>query len=453
MKVLKFGGTSMGSVQSIIQVKNIITKTDGSKFVVCSAMSGVTNQLLGITQAMKNKNKFACAKRLKKLKDHHEQAINGLNIDEKVKKSIKNKIIGTFEELSDLVCSDFSKELEGQIVTFGEMLSTQLLSGYLQALGFDNSLLLAKDFMYTDELDNPDMKKIEASLKHILNNSESKNLYITQGFVCRNPKGKICNLGRGGSDYSSTIIAAALSAKEVQIWTDIDGVHNSDPRYVDKTSSISFLSYQEASSLAYFGAKVLHPRTVKPLIDQQIPLRLKNTFDPMAQGTTIAGAVSSAKIKAIASKGDMTWIGIKNISLNLEDEFHVKAFTILKANKVSIEMMNNSENLLSLVIEKNKCTTNLIDQLTQYFEVDVAPSTYCVVCLAGTFVLKDPKIAMLFKALNSEPVKMISFGVEGSHLLLLVKKEDKVKTLKLLHDELFLEAKKETNEMPLEVLN
>jgi len=443
----------MGSVQSIVQVKNIITKNDEPKIVVCSAMSGVTNQLLEVTKAMRNSDKASLAKNIKKLKDHHEEAINGLRIDEKAKKSIKNKISNIFEGLTNRVYADFSEELEGEVVTFGEMLSSQLLSGYLQALGVDNALLLAKDFMYTDELGNPEMEKIETSLKRILNTPESEKLYITQGYVCRDPNGKVCNLGRGGSDYSGAIIGAALSAKEVQIWTDIDGVHNNDPRYVDETSSISFLSYQEASSLAYFGAKVLHPQTVQPLIEKQIPLRLKNTFDPTAPGTTIANAVSSAEIKAIASKGDMAWIGIKNSSPEKEDELFVKVFSILKANKVSVEMMSSSENVLSLVIEKSKCTRKLIDQLEQVFEVDVAKPTYCVVCLAGTFVMKDPKIAMLFKALNSKPVKMISFGVDGNHLLLLVKKEDKVKTLKLLHDKLFLVPEEETEEMYLEVLN
>ncbi|EZH74462.1 hypothetical protein ATO12_11885 [Aquimarina atlantica] len=438
MKVLKFGGTSLGSAACFEQVRDIITNIDGSKIVVCSAMAGVTNMLVELVEAIKNDKRDSGKEIILQLQEHHENTVDILRIDAKASKVLKESIASIVKELSYLIDKAFSIELQNQIVTFGEVLSTRVFSGYLASIGVNNTLLMAKDFMYTDSSGSPDITTIREYLNDILQTHKEEKLFITQGFICKDVQGRVNNLGRGGSDYSGTIIGAALQVEEVQIWSDIDGVHNNDPRYVDNTSSIPLLSYQEASVLASFGAKVLHPQTVKPLVDLKIPLYLKNTFTPSATGTKIGDNISPPGIKSIAVKDNMVWLKIRDIPKNENYSLYDKVFTLCNAYQFPVIMMDNVENGLFLVIEKTDKISEFLYQLKQGFDIDF-DLPYSVICIGGNSIMKGPNRGHVFGALGAIPIKMISFESAGNYVLLLVKTEEKIDVMQQLHQKLFHE--------------
>lgn len=436
MKVLKFGGTSLGSAACLEQVRDIILNIDDSKIVVCSAMAGVTNMLVKLIEAIKDNQKDSCKEIVLQLQEHHENTVDILRIDAKASRVLKESISTIVKELSSFIDKTFSIELQNQIITFGEVLSTRIFSGYLTSTGVNNTLLMAQNFMYTDVSGSPDINAICKCLNDILQTHKEEKLFITQGFICKDTQGRVSNLGRGGSDYSGTIIGAALQVEEVQIWSDIDGVHNNDPRYVDNTSSIPFLSYQEASILASFGAKVLHPKSVKPLVDLKIPLYLKNTFAPFAIGTKIGDNISPPGIKSVAVKDNMVWLKIRGISKNQNYSLYDNVFTLCNAYQFPVVMMDNVENGLSLVIEKTDKTSEFLYQLKQDFDIDF-DLPYSVICIGGNSIMKDSNRVRVFEALRTIPIRMISFESAGNYVLLLVKTEEKVDVMQQLHQKLF----------------
>lgn len=436
MKVLKFGGTSLGSAACLEQVRDIILNINDSKIVVCSAMAGVTNMLVKLVEAIKDNQKDSCKEIVLQLQEHHENTVDILRIDAKASRVLKESISTIVKELSSFIDKTFSIELQNQIITFGEVLSTRIFSGYLTSTGVNNTLLMAQNFMYTDVSGSPDINAIRKCLNDILQTHKEEKLFITQGFICKDTQGRVSNLGRGGSDYSGTIIGAALQVEEVQIWSDIDGVHNNDPRYVDNTSSIPFLSYQEASILASFGAKVLHPKSVKPLVDLKIPLYLKNTFAPFAIGTKIGDNISPPGIKSVAVKDNMVWLKIRGISKNQNYSLYDNVFTLCNAYQFPVVMMDNVENGLSLVIEKTDKISEFLYQLKQDFDIDF-DLQYSVICIGGNSIMKDSNRVSVFEALGTVPIRMISFESAGNYVLLLVKTEEKVDVMQQLHQKLF----------------
>ncbi|WP_025665194.1 aspartate kinase [Aquimarina megaterium] len=436
MKVLKFGGTSLGSAACLEQVRDIILNINDSKIVVCSAMAGVTNMLVKLVEAIKDNQKDSCKEIVLQLQEHHENTVDILRIDAKASRVLKESITTIVKELSSFIDKTFSIELQNQIITFGEVLSTRIFSGYLTSTGVNNTLLMAQNFMYTDVSGSPDINAIRKCLNDILQTHKEEKLFITQGFICKDTQGRVSNLGRGGSDYSGTIIGAALQVEEVQIWSDIDGVHNNDPRYVDNTSSIPFLSYQEASILASFGAKVLHPKSVKPLVDLKIPLYLKNTFAPFAIGTKIGDNISPPGIKSVAVKDNMVWLKIRGISKNQNYSLYDNVFTLCNAYQFPVVMMDNVENGLSLVIEKTDKISEFLYQLKQDFDIDF-DLLYSVICIGGNSIMKDSNRVRVFEALGTVPIRMISFESAGNYVLLLVKTEEKVDVMQQLHQKLF----------------
>jgi aspartate kinase len=310
MKVLKFGGTSVGSAASIRNVRKIVAGVEGEKLLVLSAMSGVTNLLVQINEYFRNREAENANVIIEELRKKHLELVEELIPSENIE--VQKQVNILFDQFTGILQLESSENAEAKILTFGETVSTYIVSAYFQATGVSNTLLEAKKFMQVPNLENPDTEKVGRLLEQYLKNKPKAEVYITQGFVRTDKFNRINTLKRGGSDFTATILGAAVRAEEIQIWTDIDGFHNNDPRYVENTHPLSHLSFEEAAELAYFGAKILHPQTVSPVIDKNIPIYLKNTFTPEAQGTMISNQVKSRGLKAISAKDGITAIKIKS---------------------------------------------------------------------------------------------------------------------------------------------
>ncbi len=437
MKVLKFGGTSVGSIENLRRVKQIITSDQDKKVVVCSAMSGVTDQLVALSAAVEAKNTEEVAVRIAQLKEKHVAVVEALL--EGNEAGITTTTDGVVAELKDLevICaSEFSEQVADKIVTAGERLLTFIFSSFLTVQEVDNVLLDARDFMCVDKVDAPNVGQVGELLEAIMQEKPA-NIYITQGFVCRDESKEITTLKRGGSDYSATIIGGALNAKQVQIWTDIDGLHNNDPRFVEGTYPISRLTYNEAAELAYFGAKILHPQTVSPILDKNIPVYLKNTFKPEAEGTVISNKKSKKGLKAISAKDGITAIKIKSNRMLMAHGYLKSIFEIFDRYETSIDMITTSEVAISLTIDNNKYLDQIINELNNYANEVIVDTDQTIVCIVGESVIKDKKVNKIFKALKKVPIRMVSYGGSDNNISLLVNSKDKVKTLKKLNKKLF----------------
>ena len=437
MKILKFGGTSLGSIENLNKVKNILKNDYDQKIVVCSAMSGVTDQLVSLSENIKLKNTEQIALQLYKLKEKHIDVIDNLVEEEGAQRKIKKEISKMIDEISKLSTMEHSEVLHSKIITRGEALLTHLFSSYLKLVGVPNELISAEEFMWVDYIENPNLQKVSEKLNSILRTKPNTSLYITQGFICRNNIGDIDNLKRGGSDYSATIIGAALGVDEIQIWTDIDGVHNNDPRYVEDTFSIPYLSYNEASELAYFGAKVLHPQTVFPVIDKDITIVLKNTFDTEALGTIISNKAISKGIKAISAKDKITVVKIKSSRGLMTYDFLKRIFEVFNAYQTSIDMITTSEKSISIAVEDTDHLTAIQKEIEVYAEVIIEPYN-SIICIVGESIITDKKSHKLFDVLNHISIKMISFGGSNNNISILVDTKDKTSALRVLHKNLFL---------------
>ncbi|MDQ3394917.1 MAG: aspartate kinase [Bacteroidota bacterium] len=437
MKVLKFGGTSVGKPERMHQVARLITAEKGRKIVVLSALSGTTNTLVNIGEAVKNGELEACSKLCEDLHDHYNKYILELLQDEshrKVAESIIDEHFSFFKSIQNKLYTDaVNKELLAQ----GELLSTKLFSTYLQEKNIKSKLLSALDFMYIDEDKEPDLDYIEGELASLLEENRDIDLFVTQGFICVNHLGTIDNLKRGGSDYSASLIGAAIRAQEVQIWTDIDGMHNNDPRIVDKTSPIAELSFDEAAELAYFGAKILHPSSIWPAQKFNIPVWLKNTMEPQAHGTIIKGESKMSGIKAIAAKDNITAIKIKSSRMLLAYGFLRRVFEIFEKYKTPIDMITTSEVAVSLTIDDDKSLENIVNELKEFGIVTV-DLDQTIICIVGDFVVENRSIVKnVFDSLTNIPLRMISYGGSRHNISLLINSNLKKETLQSLNDGLF----------------
>nr|WP_294894024.1 aspartate kinase [uncultured Pedobacter sp.] len=436
MKVLKFGGTSVGSPERMKKLLDIINPAE-KQIVVLSAVSGTTNNLVEISQAFLASDKQKANDLIKTLKDKYEVFIKEL--------LSKPEFLAQGKEVIDYhfdILYDFSKDLftaveEKVVLAQGELLSTTLYHIYLKEIGVPSVLLPALDFMKIDEDNEPIVDYITEHLQPLLDNDKAVNLFITQGFICRNSFGEIDNLRRGGSDYTASLIGAGIKAEEVQIWTDIDGMHNNDPRIVKGTKPIARLSFDEAAELAYFGAKILHPQSVFPAQKYKIPVRLLNTMDPTAFGTLISADSEKGKIKSIAAKDGITAIKIQSSRMLLAYGFLRRVFEVFERYKTPIDMITTSEVAVSVTIDDTRYLGEITKELSDFgiVEVDVNQSIICVVGDLGAS--SHGFAARVFESLKHIPLRMISYGGSNYNISFLVKTDDKVETLRSLHNRLF----------------
>jgi aspartate kinase len=435
MKVLKFGGTSVGSVENIKHVKSIIN--DGEqKVVVLSAMSGTTNTLVAIAKDIENNEPNKAVDTINTLYGKYVSVVNELITDAALNAKTQDYITSIFNFLTDSTYKDFSKTLENAILAQGELLSTFMVNSYLEQEGVSSVLLPALDFMRIDKYKDPDLVSIKRDIETVITQAPKAEIYITQGFICLDENNNISNLQRGGSDYSATIIGAVLKAEEVQIWTDIDGMHNNDPRYVENTRPISNLSFDEAAELAYFGAKILHPQTVTPVREDNIPVRLKNTMNPSAYGTLISGDTTENGIKAIAAKDNITAIKIKSGRMLQAHGFLKKVFEIFEVYETSIDMITTSEVAVSLTIDDNKNLSKIVAELEKFASIEV-DEDQSIICLVGHSVVNHEDTYKLFQILQDVKIRMISYGGSNNNISLLVHSKDKINTLRKLNSYLF----------------
>ena len=436
MIVLKFGGTSIGSPERMKEIAAII-RHPAKKIVVLSAMAGTTNQLVEIASYLYSKNKDEAHLQINVLEKKYLEIIKELYQTETYQKSGRELIYSHFQYIRSFTEDMFTLYEEKAILAQGELLSTALFHYFLKEQGQDSCLLPALNFMRIDENDEPNTSFIKENLQKEMELHPEKSLYITQGYICRNSYGEIDNLKRGGSDYSASLIGAALKADEIQIWTDIDGMHNNDPRYVNDTKPITHLSFDEAAELAYFGAKILHPSSVLPAAVAGIPVRLKNTMRPEALGTMISSETSGEGIKAIAAKDDITAIKIKSGRMLLAYGFLRKVFEIFETYKTSIDMITTSEVAVSVTIDDTKNLDQIIAELKKYGLVEVE-SKLSIICVVGDFIAESKGFAnQIFNAIKEIPIRMISYGGSRHNISFLVDTAHKKETLIVLNEKLF----------------
>ncbi|MBT8296471.1 MAG: aspartate kinase [Gramella sp.] len=438
MKVLKFGGTSVGSATSIRNVKKIVLGQPGEKLLVLSAMSGVTNILVEISALVRGNERNKCDAIIEDLEQKHFDLINDLIPDEKINTVVKAHIKSQIENLKNQCNSNWDKHLDAQILTTGESLLTFIFSSYLKYEGIDNNLLDAKDFMHVSNLENPDTVLIGKLLDDQIKSLPIHEVYITQGFVRLDSKGEVSTLKRGGSDYTATILGAAIRADEIQIWTDINGLHNNDPRFVENTHPVAQLSFEEAAELAYFGAKILHPQTISPVIGKNIPVYLKNTFTPESTGTCISSTAEKKGLKAISAKDEITAIKIKSNRMLMAHGFLKRIFEIFDKYETAIDMITTSEIAISLTIDDTSNLDQILSELESYGEISV-DSNHSIICVVGEELIEDRGTSRLFEILQDVPVRMISYGGSKNNISLLVDTMNKIEVLKKLNDKLFTE--------------
>jgi len=435
MKVLKFGGTSVGSVENMRAVMQLIT--DGNqKLVVLSAMSGTTNSLVEIANYLQKKNKDSARHLISQLEQKYYKVVNDLYTTAGKKENGKTIVADIFQTIKSLTSGEFNEVGENTIVAQGELLSTALFSELMLENGYKTVYLPALDFMKIDSDKAADLNFIRENINKVMKQVETSEYYVTQGFICRNDEGNIDNLQRGGSDYTATLIGAAIDAEEVEIWTDIDGFHNNDPRYVENTRKIDQLSFDEAAELAYFGAKILHPQTVLPAKLQNIPVRLKNTMNPSDPGTLITYESIGQGIKAVAAKDGITAIKIRSYRMLNAYGFLKNIFEIFEFFKTPIDMISTSEVAVSLTIDNTKHLNEIVSELKEYGEVEV-DTNLTIVCIVGDFIAEETSSASkVFTAIKDVPIRMISYGGSRHNISVLVKTELKKQTLQALSNNL-----------------
>ena len=437
MKVMKFGGTSVGTPQRMKNVADLITKSGEPTFVVLSAMSGTTNSLIEISDYLYKKNPEGANEVINNLEKKYMKHVEELFSTDEYKERTRQFLLEEFDYLRSFTKDLFTSFEAKSIVAQGEVMSTNMVTNYLLENGIKAILLNALDFMRTDKNAEPDTQYIKEKLEKILDENKGYQIYITQGFVCRNAYGEVDNLQRGGSDYTASLVGAAIGADEIQIWTDIDGMHNNDPRVVDKTEAVHQLNFEEASELAYFGAKILHPTCVQPAKYAGIPVRLKNTMDPEADGTIIDNVLVRGKIKAVAAKDNITAIKIKSSRMLGASGFLRKVFEIFESYQTSIDMIATSEVGVSMTIDDDSHLDDIVDELKKYGTVTVDVDM-CIICVVGDLDWSNIGFETLAAdALKDIPVRMISYGGSNYNISFLIREADKKRTLQSLSDTLF----------------
>ena len=437
MKVMKFGGTSVGTPQRMKEVTQLVTKSGEPVFIVLSAMSGTTNSLVEISDYLYKKNPDGANEVINRLEQKYAKHVEELYTSDEAKSVTKEFLKNEFDYLRSFTKELFTSFEEKSIVAQGEMMSTNMVTNYMRQEGINVVLLNALDFMRTDKNAEPDPVYIKEKLSALMEKNEGAQVYITQGFICRNAYGEIDNLQRGGSDYTASLIGAAINAEEIQIWTDIDGMHNNDPRVVDKTEPVHQLHFEEAAELAYFGAKILHPTCVQPAKYAGIPVRLLNTMDPEAEGTTISNATEYGKIKAVAAKDNIIAIKIKSSRMLLATGFLRKVFEIFESYQTPIDMVCTSEVGVSMSIDNSAHLGEIVDELKKYGTVTV-DTGMCVICVVGDLDWSNIGFeTRVLDAMKNIPVRMISYGGSNYNISFLVREEDKKRALQSLSDQLF----------------
>lgn len=431
MKVLKFGGTSVGSPENMRAVIKIIT--DGEqKIVVLSAMSGTTNALVEIAGLLWKKNRETAGMAIGQLEATYKKVVKELFKTEENRKKGLKVVKTAFNTIKSFTSGKFSLTGENTILAQGELISTQLFTLLMNESGHEAKLLPALDFMRIDEDKAADSNFIREHAEKVLKEVGPATYYITQGYICRNASGEIDNLQRGGSDYTASLLGAAIDAGEIQIWTDIDGFHNNDPRYVENTKKIDQLSFNEAAELAYFGAKILHPQTVFPARVQNIPVRLKNTMNPNDSGTLITSESSGAGIKAVAAKDGITAIKIRSDRMLMAYGFLKRVFRIFEKYKTPIDMISTSEVAVSLTIDNTDRLKKIKNELDKFGTVEV-DENMTIICIVGDIIAEERGFASkVFNALDGIPIRMISYGGSRHNISVLVPNGHKKVTLQAL---------------------
>lgn len=437
MKIMKFGGTSVGKPERMHQVKDLITRDQERKIVVLSALSGTTNALVSIGEALADANKDLAKERIDLLHKHYLNFYKDLLNSEAARSKAEKIIKEHFEFLNIILKISFNEAINRDILAQGELLSTKLFFTLLQELGINAVFLPALDFMSIDENHEPELPIISEKINNILKNYPQESIFVTQGYICKNHRNEVDNLKRGGSDYSASLIGAAIQAEVVEIWTDIDGMHNNDPRIVDKTRPIAQLSFDEAAELAYFGAKILHPASIWPAQQYNIPVKLLNTMEPDAPGTTITGTEEGLGVKALAAKDGITAIKIKSSRMLLAYGFLRKVFEVFEKYKTSIDMITTSEVAVSLTIDDISHLNEIVRELEGYGTVEVDKNQTIISIVGNRIAESEGTIAKIMDCLRNYPLRMVSYGGSRHNISLLVGAQYKIDALKSLNEGLF----------------
>jgi aspartate kinase len=437
MKVLKFGGTSVGSAERMKSVADLVQNGE-TKIVVLSAMSGTTNDLVQIAGQLYQKNNKEANALIDALHNKYKQVVETLYTSSEKKKKANELLNHHFDYIRAFTQDLFTIHEERAILAQGELLSTALFQFFLEEQNLSSVLLPALNFMKINDNEEPDTDYIEKNLRVELEKYPGVNLFITQGYICRNAFGEIDNLKRGGSDYSASLIGAAANASEIQIWTDIDGMHNNDPRIVKNTYPIAELSFDEAAELAYFGAKILHPSSVLPAKQKNIPVRLLNTMQPEAKGTIIQSETSGGPgIKAVAAKDDIVAIKIKSGRMLLAYGFLRSVFEVFERFKTPIDMITTSEVAVSITIDSSKHLNEIVTELKEFGQVEV-DEEQTIICVVGEFIADRRGAGLkIFESLKDIPLRMISYGGSKNNISLLINTSDKVEALTKLNEGIF----------------
>jgi aspartate kinase len=437
MKIMKFGGTSVGRPERMHQVAQLVTRGEEPVIVVLSALSGTTNALVGIGESLSKGEKDAAKQQIDKLEAHYHEFISGLLKEQPSLHRAEAIIAEHFEFLNIILKISFNDALNKDILAQGELLSTKLFSVYLAEKSIGHQLLPALDFMTIDSYDEPQIGSIKVKLAQLLKQHGDKKLFITQGYISRNARGEVDNLKRGGSDYSASLIAAAINASVCEIWTDIDGMHNNDPRVVKQTRAIEQLSFEEAAELAYFGAKILHPASIWPAQQYKIPVKLLNTMKPEAKGTLITLKAGSDGVKAVAAKDGIIAIKIKSSRMLLAYGFLRKIFEVFEKYRTPIDMITTSEVAVSLTIDNTLHLKEILKELEPFGTTEIDASQTIVSIVGNELASTEELLAKLFTALRSVPVRMVSYGGSPHNISILIPSAHKTTTLQLLNRGLF----------------
>jgi aspartate kinase len=437
MKIMKFGGTSVGKPERMHQVASLITRDAVPKIVVLSALSGTTNALVDISNSLSNSDRAAAKQKIDALEAHYRNFIPSLVQQEAMRAKANGIVSEHFEFLNIILKISFSEALNKDILAQGELMSTKLFSVYLEEIGVEHVLLPALEFMSIDQYEEPQLQQIRLKLTELLKQNSQIKMFITQGYICRNARGEVDNLKRGGSDYTASLVAAAVNADVCEIWTDIDGMHNNDPRIVDKTVPVEQLSFDEAAELAYFGAKILHPTCIWPAQQENVPVKLLNTMQPDAAGTVIRKEAGSVGVKAVAAKDGIIAINIKSSRMLLAYGFMRKIFEVFEKYKTSVDMVTTSEVAVSVTIDHDEHLDQIIRELEPFGAVEV-DRDQTIISIVGNEIAETREIlTKLFDAIHAVPVRMVSYGGSRHNVSILVPASHKQQTLQLLNKGLF----------------
>ncbi len=434
---MKFGGTSVGKPERMHQVAQLITADNEPKIVVLSALSGTTNALVGISDSIAHSDRESAKRKIDELEAHYRNFVQTLVHSDASLANANAIVTEHFEFLNIILKISFSEALNKDILAQGELMSTKLFCVYLEENGIDHLLLPALEFMSIDANEEPQIGSIKVKLSQLLQQHASVKLFITQGYICRNIRGEVDNLKRGGSDYTASLVAAAINASVCEIWTDIDGMHNNDPRIVEKTIPVELLSFDEAAELAYFGAKILHPACIWPAQHYNVPVKLLNTMQPEAKGTTIQEDADSVGAKAVAAKDGIIAIKIKSSRMLLAYGFLRKIFEVFEKYKTSIDMITTSEVAVSVTIDSDTHLDAIIRELDPFGNVEI-DTDQAIVSLVGNEIAQTPDVLKkVFDSISSVPVRMVSYGGSKHNISILIPASYKKQTLQLINKGVF----------------